>query len=276
MAAPRRAATAAILVIASLIAIAIVGPVVTADPLRGDLDAGVSAIGAPLPPSGSAPLGTDALGRDELARVVAGAGSSLAIAALATAIAMAIGLAVGVAAGYAGGRVDGALMRSVDLVLAFPFLLLAILLAALMRARGSGEVGGTAVVVVTLGVASWPAVARVIRAKTAILARGDMVTAARALGASPWRIAVRHLAPNVATAAVALGALLFAQTLLAEAALSYVGLGPPPPAASWGRMIYEARAYYRTAPWLIAAPGVAIVVAVLAFAALAHALEERA
>ena len=264
---------APIAVIIALVAIAIVGPLLTKDPLRGDLDAGVSAIGAPLPPSAAAPLGTDPLGRDELARVVAGAGSSLAIAALATAIALALGMAVGVAAGYAGGRVDGALMRGVDLVLAFPFLLLAVLLAALMRERDAAS--ATAPVVLTLGAASWPPVARVIRAKTAVLARGDMVVAARALGASPLRIAARHLAPNVAPAALALAALVFAQTLLAEAALSYVGLGPPPPAASWGRMIYEARAYYRAAPWLIAAPGVAIVLAVLAFHALASTLEER-
>src|SRR6185436_8851752 len=109
---------------------------------------------------------------------------------------------------------------------------------------------------------------------TAVIARSDMIAAARAIGASPARIVVRHVLPNVAGLAIAMTALTFAQNLLAESALSYVGLGPPPPAASWGRMLYEGRAYYRIAPHLVLAPGIAIMLAVAAFNLLGEGLRD--
>ncbi|HET9627754.1 MAG TPA: ABC transporter permease [Kofleriaceae bacterium] len=266
----RGAVTGAVLV-AALVAIAVLGPLLSShDPLASDIDHGLSALGAPLPPSSAAWLGTDTLGRDEWARVVAGAASSLTIAAAATAIALAIGLAVGLSAGYAGGVIDSALMRLVDLVLAFPFVLLAILLAAVFH--GAGFASARAPVFLTLGVLSWTPLARVLRAKTRVVMRGDLVTAARAIGAGPWRIMTHHVLPNVAGAVIALTTLGFAQVLLAEAVLSFVGLGPPPPAASWGRMLYESRAYYRTAPALVIAPGVAIFLAVVGFNLLGEGL----
>jgi peptide/nickel transport system permease protein len=115
----------------------------------------------------------------------------------------------------------------------------------------------------------------VIRGKARALATGDLVLAARVIGASPARIITRHLAPNVARLTAAMASLLFAQNLLAEAALGYLGLGPQPPAASWGRMLYDARAYYRTAPWLLAGPGGALLVAVIAFQLIGDGLAER-
>jgi peptide/nickel transport system permease protein len=242
------------------------------DPLASNVEHGLSVLGAPLPPSSDAVLGTDQLGRDVWARIVAGAATSLSIAALATLIALAIGLTVGLVAGYAGGGLDSALMRLVDLVLSFPFLLLAILLAALLR--DAGLASATAPVFVTLGVVGWTTTARLIRGKTQVLARSDMITAARAIGASPARIIVRHLLPNVAGLVIAVTALGFAQNLLAEAVLSYVGLGPPPPAPSWGRMLYEGRAYYRIAPHLVLAPGLAIVLAVVGFNLLGDGLRD--
>jgi ABC-type dipeptide/oligopeptide/nickel transport system permease subunit len=205
--------------------------------------------------------------------VVAGSGTSLAIAALATALALALGLVVGLAAGYAGGRVDQVLMRVVDLVLAFPYLLLAILLAALLR--GSSLAGSTAPVIVTLGAVGWTTIGRVIRGKALLVTRSEHVTAARALGASPLRILVRHVLPEVAGVAIVMTALGFAQNLLGEAMLGYVGLGPAPPAPSWGRMMYEGRAYLRAAPWLALAPGIAILVAVIAFHALGEGLRAK-
>jgi peptide/nickel transport system permease protein len=254
-----------------LLVCAIAGPhLVGHDPLASDIDRGLTAQGAPLPPSSEAWLGTDPLGRDVWARVVAGASTSLAIAGLATALALALGLVVGLAAGYAGGRIDHALMRLVDLVLAFPYLLLAILLAALLR--DSRFESTTTPVIVTLGVVGWTSIARVIRAKAMTVARSEHVAAARALGASPARIVARHVLPHVTGLAIVMAALAFAQNLLAEAVLSYVGLGAAPPAASWGRMMYEGRAYYRTAPWLALAPGVAILVAVVAFHLLGEGL----
>jgi ABC-type dipeptide/oligopeptide/nickel transport system permease subunit len=274
-----RAAVVGAALVAALVAIAALGPALLAhDPVAADVEHGLTALGAPLPPSPTALLGTDQLGRDVWARVVAGAGTSLTIAALATLIATAIGLAVGLTAALAGDRIDNALMRLVDLVLAFPFLLLAILLAAVVR--DADTPASSQPVYVTLGAVGWTTMARVIRAKARVLVCGDMVVAARALGAHPARVLTRHLLPNVAGVAMAMTSLGFAQNLLAESVLSYLGLGPPPPAPTWGRMLYEGRSYYRIAPHLVLAPGVAIVVAVVAFnlfgAGLTDAARERA
>jgi peptide/nickel transport system permease protein len=262
----------------TLVALAVLAPVLSAnDPLASDVDHGLTALGAPLPPSADAVLGTDQLGRDVWARALAGAGSSLAIAGLATLIALAIGLSIGLAAGYAGRSLDNALMRLVDMVLAFPLLLLAILLAALFREADMASSIGP--VVLTLGLVSWTTMARMIRGKTQSIATSDMVTAARALGASPARIVVRHVLPNIAGIVVVVAAFGFAQNLLSESVLAYVGLGPPPPAPSWGRMLYEGRSYYRIAPHLVIVPGTAIVLAVVSFnllgEGLRHALDPR-
>ena len=229
-------------------------------------------MGAPLPPSGDALLGTDQLGRDVWARIVVGAGTSLAIATLATSIALLIGLSIGLIAGYAGGRADNALMRLVDLVLAFPFLLVAILLAALFREADLAS--SSAPAFLTLGIVGWTTMARVVRGKAQVLAHSDMVVAARAIGASPSRILVRYILPNVAGIVIVVTALGFAQNLLAESVLSYLGLGPPPPAPTWGRMLYEGRAYYRTAPHLVLAPGIAILLAVVGFNLLGEGLRD--
>ena len=269
---PRSVVAGAVLVLA-LVALAAVGPLAASDPVAADIDHGLADDGSPLPPSSHPLLGTDPLGRDVWARVTAGARTSLVVTGLATALAVAIGLAVGLAAGYAGGRTDALLMRLVDLVLAFPFVLLAILLAALVRTTSLA--GSSAPVVIALGASGWTSLARVVRDRARVVANGDMVTAARALGASPWRIVTRHVLPNVGGIAAAMTALAFAQNLLGEAMLSYAGLGPPPPAATWGRMLYDGRLYYRTAPWLVAAPGIAIVVAVLAFYLIGTGLQER-
>jgi ABC-type dipeptide/oligopeptide/nickel transport system permease subunit len=268
-----RGAVVGAALVALLLIVAIARPwIASKDPIASDIDHGLSEAGAPLPPSASAPLGTDHLGRDVWARVAAGTTSSLEIATLATVLALVIGLAVGLVAGYAGGWVDEVLMRLVDLVLAFPYLLLAILLAALLyQAHLASD---TAPVVLTLGVVGWTTIARVVRGKALVLARSDHVIAARALGAGPVRIAVRHVLPNLAGVLIAVTALGFAQNILAESALSYLGLGPPPPAATWGRMMFEGRVYYRSAPWLTIAPGVAILVAVVSFNLLGEGLRD--
>ncbi len=250
-------------IVLALVAIALFGPLLVGDPLARDLDHGLAPNGSPLAIGGHALLGTDALGRDVWARVVHGAGSSLAIAGAATLFALVLGVTVGIAAGLGGGWPDTVLMRLVDLVLAFPYLLLAILLGALLRERELAS--ASAPVIVTLGVVGWTTTARVVRVKAMAIARGDYVQAARASGASPWRIATRHVLPNALGAIVVVTALGFAQNLLAESVLGYLGLGPPPPAPTWGQMIYEGRLYYRTAPHLVVVPGLAIVLAVIAF-----------
>jgi len=240
------------------------------DPSAVNIDYGLTLRGAPLPPSADAPLGTDHLGRDVWSRIAAGAGSSLEIATLATLIALLIGLVVGLVAGYAGGWVDNALMRLVDLVLSFPFLLLAILLAALLRETNLAS--SIAPVVLTLGCVGWTTIARVIRGKAMSVSRSEMTLAARALGASPARIVTRHVLPNIAGVVIVVTALGFAQNLLAESVLSYLGLGPA--TTTWGRMLFEGRPYYRTAPWLVIAPGIAILVAVVAFNLVGEGLRD--
>ena len=253
-----------------LVLVALVGPLVSGDPTALDIDGGLSALGAPLPPSSDAVLGTDALGRDVWSRIVAGAGTSLWIAGVATALALVFGVAIGVTAGLGSDRVDNVLMRVVDLALAFPFLLLAILLAALLRQAELAST--TAHVSVPLALVGWTTFARVIRTKARVLARSDFALAARALGASTRRIALHHLLPNLAGTIGVVAAFAFAQNLLGEAVLSYLGLGPPPPAATWGRMLYEGRPFYRSAPWLVIAPGTAILLAVIAFHLLGDGL----
>ena len=261
--------------VAALVTVAVLAPVLSAkDPLACDVEHGLSALGVPLPPSGDAVLGTDQLGRDVWARVVAGAGTSLSIAALATLIALVIGLSIGLIAGYAGSAIDNALMRLVDLFLAFPFLLLAILLAALFRQADLAS--SNAPVFLTLGAVGWMTMARMIRGKTAVLARSEMIMAARAIGASPGQIVVRHILPNVAGTVIVVTALGFAQNLLAESVLSYLGLGPPPPAPTWGRMLYEGRTYFRIAPHLVLVPGAAILLAVIGFNLLGEGLRDAA
>jgi ABC-type dipeptide/oligopeptide/nickel transport system permease subunit len=259
----QRTVLAGMVLIGTLLAIAAIGPHLAADPLALDLDRGLSELGAPLGPSAAAPLGTDPLGRDVWARIVAGAGTSLGIATAATALALALGLAIGLVAGYAGGRIDHALMRLVDLALAFPLLLLAILLAAILREAGLA--GSRMAVVIPLAIAGWTTFARVIRAKTRSVAGADFVLAAHALGASDARVMLRHVLPNLTGVLAAITVLVFAQTLINEAVLSYLGLGVPPPAPTWGRMVHEGLPYYRSAPWLLVAPAVAIVVTVAGF-----------
>jgi len=268
----RGAVFGAVLVVVLLL-VAVVGPWLATSPYALDIDHGLSVHGAPLPPSSAALLGTDQLGRDVWARLANGAGTSLWIASVATALAVASGLAVGLVAGYAGGRTDEVVMRLADLALAFPFLLFAILLAALLRQSSLATTN--APVIVPLAVVGWTAAARVIRAKVLVLARSEHVIAARVLGASTARIMLHHLLPNVIGTLAVVAAFNFAQNLLAESVLSYLGLGAPPPAPTWGRMLFEGRAYYRTAPWLVLAPGLAIVLAVAAFNLLGEGLRTR-
>lgn len=268
-----RSAVAGALLAGVLIAVALLGPHLAHDPLALDIDHGLSALGAPLGPRAGAPLGFDQLGRDVWARIAHGAGTSLWIATMATLLAVGVGVVIGGIAGYVGGRSDAVLMRLVDATLAFPFLLFAILLAAVLRQADLAS--PYAPVIIPLALVGWTTAARLVRAKAAILATSEFVLAARSLGASGARVFVRHLLPNLAGVIAVVAAFTFAQNLLGEAVLSYLGLGPPPPEPTWGRMLYEGRAYYRTAPWLVIAPGVAIVLAVAAFNLLGEGLRER-
>jgi peptide/nickel transport system permease protein len=248
------------LLLAAVAGFAIAGPALDRHPPeRKDLQAGVSALGEPLPPSRAHPLGTDPLGRCVAARVAAGARLSLGLGLGAAVLALGLGLALGLLAGGAGGLCDGLVVWLSDLVLAFPVTLLAVALAASLRTRGA-ELGAVLLVLTGVG---WTGIARVVRARARALLREPFIEAARAGGAGRARIMLTHLLPNLVGAAVALATLAAAGLVAAEASLSYLGLGPPPPAASWGRMLREAQPYLHTAPWLWAAPGAAVLVTVL-------------
>jgi peptide/nickel transport system permease protein len=248
--------------VAVLLVVGVAAPwIAPYDPLRAVADS----FGEPFPPQSAYLLGTDELGRDLLSRFLFGARLSLLVALVATTITLALGVSVGLCAGYFGGWVDPVLMRMTDVVLAFPALLLAIALAALFEP-------GLTTLFVVIGLVSWTGVARTVRGEVLSLRQRDFVAAAHGLGAGPGRLLVRHLLPNVAPTIVVMAALSTSTTILLDAGLSYLGLGVPVPTPSWGRMISESQAYYRSAPWLMLVPGLGIVYAVVAFNFLGYGL----
>jgi peptide/nickel transport system permease protein len=239
------------------------------DPYDTDVLGGTSELGEPLPPSAEYPLGTDPTGRCVASRVLYGARISLLVGLISALAASVIGSAVGLAAGYRGGWLDATLMRVVDLVLSFPFLLLIIALAAVLR-----DVGLAAVLIV-LPLVAWTNVARVVRARTLSLRESEFVQAARASGASGWRIVGRHILPNVVGPLVVMTTVSVAQMIVAESTLAFLGFGAPPPEPTWGRMLADATSYLTGgAPWLALAPAVAILVTVLGFNLLGDGLRD--
>jgi peptide/nickel transport system permease protein len=256
-------------------------------PYRPDaqLADGLDADGMPLAPCRRFPLGTDSLGRDVLSRVLHGTRISLTVGAVAMLTALVIGVLVGLYAGYYGGWVDAVLMRLTDVMLALPPLLLAIALAGLMKGNDNGKVllrwpaeikleSGLLSVCLVIGVVSWTGIARVVRAQVLALKERAFVEAARAVGCSHRRILWRHVLPNVMPAILVLATMTVAGTILFEAGLSYLGVGVPAPAPSWGSLISDGQPYLLVAPWLVIPPGVAIVLASLGFNLLGQGLQD--
>lgn len=203
------------------------------------------------------PLGTDVLGRDILSRLLYGARESLLVAAAAVLISGAVGLLAGVVAGYIGGRTDAVLMRTVDAVLAFPTILLAIVLAGIFGPSAQN-------VIIVISVAGWAGYARVIRSEVLKLKAQDFVTMARVMGARPAWIIRRHLIPNVVPSLLVLATLQVGAAILTEGALSFIGIGVPPPAPSWGGMLAESQSLLSVAWWLQVFPGMALATIVMA------------
>lgn len=219
------------------------------------------------PPSLHHPLGTDNKGRDMLARVLHGGKISLSIALVAAALSMGIGLAVGLLSGYFGGRFDVTLMAVVDLVMAFPSLLLAIGISVLFPA-------GTMSVLVALAAVGWASSARVIRGHVLTLRAAPFIEASRAIGCSHHRILLVHVLPHCVPLAAVLGGLKLGGFILAEAALSFLGLGAQPPTATWGALVSANRMFVGSAPWLVFSPGVMIAVTALCFNLLGDELRD--
>ena len=219
-------------------------------------------------PTAAHPFGTDALGRDLLARVLRAGRVSLAVGVGVEVLVVALGCAVGLVAGYAGGALDSVLMRTTDIVMAFPSLVLAIGLIAVFERPGLDKV---VLVLVLLG---WTTIARVVRGSVLSLKEREHVQAARALGAGHRRILLRHLLPN------ALGPLLVAATLgvgsnmIAEAGLSFLGLGAQSPTLSWGALLADGQSFLTTAPWVAVFPGLALLLAVLGVNLLGDGLRD--
>ena len=205
----------------------------------------------------SHPLGTDDLGRDILSRVIEGARVALAVSIAVVIIAGVIGLAVAVIAGYRGGRLDDFLMRTTDASLAFPVLLFAIVVVGVYGPS-------TTIVIIILAIAFWPSYARVLRSEVLHLRTMDHVTMARTMGGSGRWVVRRHIIPNIVPTLLVLLSLQLGLAIIAEGSLSFLGLGVPPPAASWGGMLADGRRHLADAWWMPTMPGVALSLVVLA------------
>lgn len=210
------------------------------------------------PPSLNHPFGTDDIGRDVLARIIFGSRVSLQVGVIAVGIALSLGVPVGVVAGFAGGRLDNVFMRVVDAVKAFPALILALAITAVL-----GPAIGN--VMVAVGIVSMPSIARLARGQTLSVREYEFITAARAVGATPARIMQRHIWPNITPPIIVQATLMIAGAVTTEASLSFLGLGVQPPTPSWGEMLRTGSKFLETAPWLALAPGAAIFLTVLAF-----------
>jgi peptide/nickel transport system permease protein/oligopeptide transport system permease protein len=229
------------------------------------------------PPSFKHPMGTDDLGRDLFSRVVYGARVSLTVGVAAVLLSVLIGLLLGALSGYYGGLTDGAIMRTADVFLSFPYILFAILLLSVVPAA---QRSGMLPVIVTIGVLGWPSIARVFRSSILSVKESDYVDAGRAVGASDARLMLRHIMPNAVAPIIVFATMSIGGAILTEAALSFLGLGIQPDpvlnpnAVSWGRMISDGQGYLLSNPGLVFWPGLAIVSTVLAFTLLGDGVRD--
>lgn len=220
-----------------------------------------------LQPSGSHWLGTDSLGRDTLSRVIYGARVSLMIGLVVVLFSSIVGMSLGLIAGYFGGWVHAILMRLVDMLMAFPVLILALLVAALLG-------GGLVNVIWALAFAMVPIYARLMCGQAISVKENDYVLAGRSMGASHLRIMLRHLAPNCFPPLIVMMTMMLGTTILAEAGLSFLGIGVQPPTPTWGNMVNDGRNYLLSNPLLSFAPGLAIMLVVYAFNMIGDGLRD--
>jgi peptide/nickel transport system permease protein len=220
-----------------------------------------------LPPSGSHLMGTDELGRDTFSRIVFGARVSLQVGIISVFIALLIGAILGVAAGFFGGRLDSWLMRGVDIMFAFPGLVLAIVIAGLLGASRNNAM-------IAIGLVYAPAFARVIRGSVLSVMSEPYVEAGRVVGSTNPRLVQRYVLPNIVAPLIVMTSVYLSSAILSEAALSFLGLGTQPPEPAWGGMLNLARTYMEISPWMAIFPGLAIMIVVLGFNFLGDGLRD--
>jgi len=260
--ASRRAAMFGLAVVAFFVLLALLAPwIAPYDPLQ------TSWAAIRKPPSAAHWFGTDEIGRDVLSRVIFGARASLAAGVVSVSIALSLGVPIGLLAGYAGRWADALISRMTDAMLATPFLILAIALAAFLGPSLTNAM-------IAIGVSATPIFIRLTRAQVQSVKVEDYVEAARAVGNSHLRIAVRHILPNVVPPLIVQSTLAIAAAVIAEASLSFLGLGQQPPAPSWGSMLNTAKNYVENAPWMAVWPGVSIFLLVLSFNLLGDGLRD--
>ncbi|HEY1595077.1 MAG TPA: ABC transporter permease [Thermoleophilaceae bacterium] len=277
-----RVSMAALAFIVLLVLVAIAAPLIVklvgARPPNQQGTQYLDSFGSPTGPSSKNIFGVDELGRDVFSRVLYGARVSLEVAVVATGVAVIIGVVVGMAAGFFRGWIDTVLSRIMDVVLAFPILLLAIGLASACS-LGRGCLGGTIkpglpVLIIVIALASWPYIGRIIRGQVLSLREKEFIEASRSLGASNSRIIFKEVLPNLVAPIIVYTTLVLPTNVLFEAALSFLGVGVQPPTASWGQMIASAVPIFDSAWWYMVFPGVALVLTVLAFNLVGDGLQD--
>jgi peptide/nickel transport system permease protein len=258
----RRAALAGLAIVVLFIALAAAAPLVAPyDPLATDF------LMVRKPPSLLHWFGTDEIGRDVLTRIVWGSRASLLAGLVSVSLALAVGVPVGLVSGYLGGFVDGALMRLIDAMLAIPFLILAIALAAFLGPSLTNAM-------IAIGVSQTPVFARLTRGQVLAVKHEDYIEAARAVGNPHRRIVLRHILPNIVPPLLVQATLAAAAAIIAEASLSFLGLGQQPPNPSWGSMLNTAKNFLSQAPWMALWPGLAIFLLVLSLNLLGDGLRD--
>lgn len=219
------------------------------------------------PPSSELLMGTDKLGRDLFSRIIFGARTTLLVSLPSIALAVVVGLLLGLIAGYFGGRVDQVIMRVLDIFLAFPGLLLAIAVVAVLGPSIPN-------LIVTIAILYTPRMARIVRGPVLSVKQHEFIGASRVSGAGDWRIIRRHILPNVLSPVIVDATLSASQAIITESALAYLGLGAPPPTPSWGEMLSSSRQFMTSAPWSALFPGLAIVYATTSFIILGNGLRD--
>jgi peptide/nickel transport system permease protein len=252
-----------LLLVGLFVGMAILSPVL----IDEGLTTKINVLARHQPPSLAHPMGTDQLGREIVWRVLLGASTSLLIAVSAVLLSIVIGLPLGVISGYFGGWTDSALMRVVDTFLSFPVLLLALTISAVL----GPSVPNT---ILAIGIAFAPYLARIVRGETLRVAALPYIEAARSQGARHGRIVIKHVLPNIMAPVIVQATISVAFAILAEAGLSFLGLGTQPPTPSWGLMIQASRDYLDVAPWTALAPGLAVALTVLGLNMLGDALRD--